>query len=136
VCEEQARLPLGLLPDSETNARLYIQETGKVRLYIGPAHASPKPPLGYIASLYAHTLRICKPLMFSTNHRSTRAYARRMLMREEQRIGPAPPSTGSNRRVSISPACIWHTLTMCTARPDPAGRPRGVPLAVHPPPKG
>lgn len=103
VWEEQARLPLGLLPDSETNTRLYIQETGKVRLYIGPAHASPKPPLGYIASSYAHTLRICKPPMSSTNHRLTRAYAGRMLMREKQRVGPSTPSTGSKRRRGPTP---------------------------------
>jgi hypothetical protein len=108
VWEEQARLLLGLLPDSETNARLYIQETGKVRLYIGPAHASPKPPLGYIASSYAHTLRICKPPMSSTNHRLTRAYAGRMLMREKQRVGPSTPSTGSKRRVSISCICLVY----------------------------
>jgi hypothetical protein len=136
VCEEQARLPLGLLLDSETNARLCIQDTGKVQFYIGPAHASPKPPLGYIASSYAHTLRICKPPMSSTDHRSTGAYARRMLMREKQRVGPTTPSTGSKRRVSISPAYVWHTLTMHAARPHPPRRPRGSSLAIRPPPKG
>ena len=106
VCEEQARLPLGLLPDSETNARLYVQETGKVRFSVSPAHTSPKPPLGYIASSYAHTLRICKPPMSSTNYRPTRAYARRMLTRGKQRVGPTTPSTGSKRKVSISPAYV------------------------------
>ena len=49
--------------------------------------------------------------MSSTNYRSTRAYARRMLMREKQRIGPTTPSTGSKRRVSIS----LHMSCICPA---------------------
>ena len=81
IYKGQARLPLGLLPDSETNARLYVQENGKVRFGVSPTHALLKPLLGYIASLYTHILRICKPLMSSTNYRLTRAYTRRILIR-------------------------------------------------------
>ena len=121
VYKGQARPLLELLPNSEINARLYIQDTSKVRLYIGPAYVLPTPPLGYIASLYAYTLRIYKPLISSTNYRLTHAYARRMLMREEQRVGPSTPSTGSKRRVSILSTYSWHILTICIARPNPAG---------------
>ena len=118
MCKEQAQLPLGLLPNLEMNTHFYIQDTGKVQFYIGPAHLSPKPPLGYIASSYTHTLCICKPPMFSVNHKSTHAYARCILMQEKQRVGPTTPSTGLKCRVSISPTYVWHTLTMCTTRPN------------------
>jgi hypothetical protein len=74
--------------------------------------------------------------MFSTNYRLTRAYARRMLMREEQRVGPSTPSTGLKRKVSILPIYVWHMLTICVAWPDPPRQPQGVSLAIYPPLKG
>jgi len=44
--------------------------------------------------------------MSSTNHRLTRAYARCMLTRGKQRIGPTTPSTGLKRKVSILPVYV------------------------------
>ena len=119
--KEQVRLLLGLLPDLETNARLYVQDTGKVRLCISPAHAPPKPPLDYIASSYSHTLRICKPPMSSANHRLLRACAKHMLIKKKQRINPFTPSTGSKRKVCILYSYVQHMLTIYTARADPSG---------------
>ena len=120
VQEEQVRLLLGLLPDLEMNAYLYIQETRKVQLYIGPVYIPLKPLLGYIASLYAYILYIYKPLISSTNYRLIYAYARRILIREKQCVGPSTPLTGLKHRVSILPIYTQHTLTICIARPDPA----------------
>ena len=104
----------------EINTYLYIQETGKVQLYIGPAYALPKPLLSYITSLYAYTLRIYKPLMSSTNYKLIYTYTGYMLIREKQRVGLSTPSTSLKYRVSILPIYIWHILTIYIARPNPA----------------
>ena len=121
MCKEQARPPLGLLPDSETNARLYIEDTGKVRLRISPAHAPLKPPLDYIASSYAYTLRICQPPISSTNHRLLRASAKHMLIRKKQRINPLTPFTSSKHKVYILSSYIQHMLTIYIAQANPSG---------------
>ena len=121
IYEEQARLPLGLLPDLETNAHLYVQDTGKVQLCISPAHAPPKPPLDYIASLYSHTLCICKPPMSSTNHRVLRACAKHMLIIKKQHINPSTPSTSSKCKVCILYGYVQHMLIICAVQADPSG---------------
>jgi len=61
--------------------------------------------------------------MSFTNYRLIYAYARRILMREKQHIGPSTPSTGLKRKVSISPVYIWYMLTIYAAWPNPPGRP-------------
>jgi len=80
IYKKQALPLLKLLPNSETNIYFYIQDIGKIQFYIGFAHTSPKPPLNYIASLYAYTLHICKPLISFINYKSIYIYIKHILI--------------------------------------------------------